>query len=205
MDGFCVKSEAFAFELSDSEKGFRVKPEAFAFSLTGSNYSNPTNKYKFQIKPEAYAVIGASGSGFQINPEAYAVIGAPLPEPVESSFHVKPELFAFDCTVDADNGFRLKPEAFAFDFVPSNDSGFHIKPEAFAFNLVISEKQTVLRLAIRHNGENMILPFTMTATAPAVAIRWNGVNWYNPLVSPSSDKASAVLIKYKGQTLALST
>ena len=31
------------------------------------------------------------------------------------------------------------------------------------------------------------------------------LHWYNPLVSPSSDKASAVLIRYKGQTLALST
>ena len=101
------------------------------------------------------------------------------------------------------DGFYLKPEAFTFEFEVGADSGFHVKPEAFAFNLVIEENFPVLKLAIRHNGEILIVPFTTKVSSPALVVRWNGLNWYNPLVSPT--EASTVLTEYGGQTYALST
>ena len=44
----------------------------------------------------------------------------------------------------------------------------------------------------------MILPFTMTATTPVVAIRWNGVNWYNSFVLPNGYRASGVCYIQRG-------
>ena len=103
------------------------------------------------------------------------------------------------------DGFQVKPEAYAFEFTLGAESGFHIKHEAYVFNLVIVERQLVLKVAIRHNGENIILPFTTKASAPAVVVHWGGRNWYNPIISPSGAKASAVLGTYNGKTFAFST
>ena len=126
-------------------------------------------------------------------------------------FYLKPEAFTFEFEVGADSGFHVKPEAYAFEFeagtqsAETGDGGFHVKPEAYAINLVIEENFPVLKLAIRHNGEILIVPFTTKVSSPALVVRWNGLNWYNPLVSPISNKASAVLTEYGGQIYALST
>ena len=162
----------------------------------------PSDEEGFHVKPEAFTFefeVGAD-SGFHVKPEAFAFefeVG------VDGGFHVKPEAFAFEFEVGSDSGFHVKPEAFAFEFEVGADSGFHVKPEAYAFNLVIKENFPVLKLAIRHNGEILIVPFTTKVSSPALVVRWNGLNWYNPLVSPT--EASAVLTEYGGQTYALST
>ena len=106
--------------------------------------------------------------------------------PPPNEFHVKPEAFA----ILSQSEFHVKPEAFAV--LPPKEE-FHVKPEAFA---VMSEE--VLKLAIRHNGEIIIIPFRKFANAPAVVIHWGGRDWYNHLVAPDSPKASNVLIRYEG-------
>jgi|GEM_PF-5544508 len=98
------------------------------------------------------------------------------------------------------DGFHVKLEAFAI-LAPENE--FYVKPEIFAFDLAIGEP--LLRLVITYNGKNIIVPCITSAGKPVLIVRWNGINWYNPLVSPTSYRESTVLTTYKGQTLAFST
>ena len=100
------------------------------------------------------------------------------------------------------DGFHINPEAYAI--ILAVDNGFHVKPEAYAI-IGSADNQPVLKLTISYNDEIFIVPFTTKAVKPAFIIRWNGIDWYNLLVSPNSNKASAVLIQYGGQIYALST
>ncbi|MBQ6298637.1 MAG: hypothetical protein IJK81_13315 [Selenomonadaceae bacterium] len=130
--------------------------------------------------------------GFYVNPAAYTII-----IPAENGFHVNPA--AYTIIIPAENGFHVNPAAYTI-IIPA-ENGFHVKPEAYA---VIGERQPVLRVTFSQNSQDFILPFTTSAESPAFVIRWNDINWYNPLVSPTSDKASAVLVTYGGETFALS-
>ena len=202
MDGFGVKPEAYTFDFVEgADSGFHVNPEAYAFELTIGD-SSATTRDGFHVKPEAYAIITSAENGFHVKPEAYAII--PPDTSDKEGFHVNPRAYAFEFLVGADNGFHVNPEAYAFEFLIGADNGFHVKPEAYAFELVLGRKQLVLRLAIRHNGENVLVPFTTTVSSPAVVIRWNGLNWYNPLVPPTNYNASIIRTRYDGKTLALS-
>ena len=150
----------------------------------------------FYANPAAFAFKFAEASGFYIKPEAFAFEFADT-----GGFYINPEAFAFEF---ADTGgFYVKPEAFAFEF-SAVDSGFHVKPAAYAFDLSIIESHSVLWLAVRHNGKNVLIPFIQTVLSPAVVIRWDGIDWYNLLVSPTSYRASIVKIRHNGKTLALS-
>ena len=118
--------------------------------------------------------------------------------PEGNGFHVTPEAFAV--MSPEGNGFHVTPEAFAV--MSPEGNGFHVTPEAFA--VMEPVKPPVLEMAVRHNGENIIIPFTLDVSAPAFAIRWGGRDWYNPLVAPDSPKASVVLVRHGGITYALS-
>lgn len=105
------------------------------------------------------------------------------------------------------DGFHINPEAYAiigYDAVIGSVWGFHVKPEAYAI-IGHYENQPVLRVTITFNGVEIIVPFTTTVSTPAVIIQWNGIDWYNPLVAPTSSKASAVRVIYGEQIFALST
>lgn len=63
-----------------------------------------------------------------------------------------------------------------------------------------------LALNVHHNGENILIPFKLSAVPilNATAIRWLGADWYNKLVEFSAPLASEIPIFHDGKLYALS-
>ena len=89
----------------------------------------------------------------------------------------------------------------------------HRDSDAVIFsNLTFSSSQLdprryepTIKFCIRHNGQNISLPFRYSATpiTPAVAIRHDGKNWYNKLCEHTNSLASAVRIWHDSAEYAL--
>lgn len=56
---------------------------------------------------------------------------------------------------------------------------------------------------VRHQGAVLSIPFKAESSTPAVTIRWGGRNWFNQLLSPSDENASAVTICHGNEIYAL--
>lgn len=63
-----------------------------------------------------------------------------------------------------------------------------------------------LAFTVWHNGKVLTVPLKLSAVPiePALAVRWQGCDWYNPLVLPSAENASEVAVRYNGAIYALS-
>lgn len=68
------------------------------------------------------------------------------------------------------------------------------------------KRTTTLAFVVRHYDEDVVVPFYFSAVPilNAVAIRWLGCDWYNPLVLPDDANASPIPIRYGGVDYVLS-
>lgn len=63
-----------------------------------------------------------------------------------------------------------------------------------------------LAFTVWHNGKVLTVPLKLSAVpiTPSLTVRWQGCDWYNPLVLPSAENASEVAVRYNGTIYALS-